>query len=414
MTGEEWNEFLVSSIRTLHERQLFRSLRPLIPTGSSVVAHLPVDDPTPIKLFSLNDYLGLATHPRVRTAAAEAYAMYGNGPRASALIAGYTTHHRELETSLADLKSTEECLLFPTGFAANMAVVSSLAVQGTTVFSDQLNHASIVDGTRLGKQLGTNAVQIYKHNDLQHLESLLINPQPRGKNRDAHHRQVVVTDALFSMDGDYADLEGLARLKQKYGFLFAVDEAHSTLVCGPRGAGAAAAAGIEHLVDLQIGTLSKAFGCMGGFVACSRQWKEYFVNLGRAQVFSTALPVPVVVAAHTALHVSYEEPWRQRHVDQLMQRVGRGLQGKGLGGVGGQVHSPIIPVVLGDEKRTMDAAAALWKRGYHVPGIRPPTVPVGSSRLRISLSAAHSTADVDGLVREILDCCCESSGRSRL
>jgi 8-amino-7-oxononanoate synthase len=206
-----------------------------------------------------------------------------------------------------------------------------------------------------------------------------------------------VTDSLFSMDGDFADLQGLAALKRKHGFLLAVDEAHATLVCGARGEGAVGAAGVEDSVDLHIGTLSKAFGSMGGFVACSTQWKDLFVNIGRAQVFSTSLPVPVVASALAALKVAAKEPWRRQHAHELSQRVGVGL--------GVQAQSPIIPVVIGGEAETMAVCTALLGRGFHVPGIRPPTVPAGTSRLRISLSAGHSTSDVDELISAVREVC---------
>ena len=403
-----WQTWLDASVTDLHRRSLFRTLRPTIPGTSAVevqisAAHLQAwihDKPLPtlsdrhdlqtIKLFSLNDYLGLSTHPRVRAAAAEAAQSCGNGPRSSALVGGYTCYHHDLETALAELKGTQESLLFPTGFAANLAVVSSLASGGDVdIFSDELNHASIVDGARLGRRGGSN-LHIYRHNDLDHLESLLT---ATSSNR----RKLVITDSLFSMDGDFADLQGIAALRQQYGFLFALDEAHATLVCGPNGEGAAAAAGISDAVDLHIGTLSKAFGCLGGFVACSAQWKGFFVNKGRAQVFSTSLPVPVVASAQAALRVSTEEPWRRDHLNRLVQRVGAGL--------GVVAQSPIIPVVLGPEETTMAACCALLRQGFHVPGIRPPTVPAGTSRLRLSLSAAHTTEDVNAMIAAVREVC---------
>ena len=454
-SSSPWDSWLDASVADLKRQSLFRTLRPTIPTTSAVQVQMTAaefdawlnDAPSPrpsysafstflptathepplaelktVKLFSLNDYLGLSTHPRVRAAAAEAAQAYGNGPRSSALVGGYTCYHRDLETALAQLKSTEEALLFPTGFAANLAVISALAAAGDVdIFSDELNHASIIDGARLGRRSGgSSRLFVYRHKDLHHLEQLLLksfemssstttpettshgatpssfssssssfsNPQVKTKRR-----QLVVTDSLFSMDGDFADLQGLAALRQKYGFLLAVDEAHATLVCGSRGQGAAAVAGVEHCVDLHIGTLSKAFGCLGGFVACSSQWKGLFVNVGRAQVFSTSLPVPVVASAQAALQVSYDEPWRRHHLEKLVERVGNGL--------GVVAHSPIIPVVLGGETVTMQACSALLRRGFHVPGIRPPTVPAGTSRLRLSLSAAHSVEDVDEMVAAV-------------
>lgn len=409
----DWAPWLTAAVAELKERSLYRTLRPNIPGTSPVevrvtaadLAAWVADAPLPalsdradlrtVKLFSLNDYLGLSTHPRVRAAAAAAAHACGNGPRSSALVGGYTCHHRDLETALAELKHTDEALLFPTGFAANMAIVAALAgARDVDIFSDELNHASIVDGARLGTR-GGSALHVYRHNDLDHLGDLLA-AAPSGR------RRLVITDSLFSMDGDYADLQGLAALRRRHGFLLAVDEAHATLVTGPRGAGAAAAAGVENEVDLHIGTLSKAFGSMGGFVACSAAWKGLFVNRGRAQVFSTALPVPAVAAAQAALRVASDEPWRRRHLCSLWERAGRAL--------GVPAGSPIVPVVIGGEAATMAATASLLERGFHVPGIRPPTVPPGTSRLRISLSAAHSTGDVDALAVAVATVCGEGRG----
>ncbi|GIM09184.1 hypothetical protein Vretimale_13087 [Volvox reticuliferus] len=369
-------------------------------------------DPGPLvrlRLFSLNDYLGLASHPEVAEAAARAARQVGMGPRSSALVAGYTHSHRQLEEGLAQLKGTEDCLLFPTGFGANLAVMTSLAYAAPTsaatagcsashtngsssalaIFSDELNHASIIDGARLasrGSGTSGDAVQlhVYRHNDLGHLEDLLAATPPGV-------RRLVVTDSLFSMDGDFADLRGLSSLRRRHPFLLAVDEAHATLVCGEGGGGAAEAMGVAHEVDLHVGTLSKAFGALGGFVACSHSFKQLLVNRGRAFVYSTSLPVPVVEAAGAALRVSQRESWRRTHVWSLVRRLGCGL--------GIPALSPVVPLVVGPEGPTLELSSRLLGEGLHVPAIRPPTVPPGTCRLRVSLSAAHSYDDVDELIR---------------
>lgn len=418
--SNSWQPWLEASVSSLKQRGLFRSLRPTVPgdspiqvqiTEAELQAWLADAKPacnlntssqslTTVKLFSLNDYLGLSTHPEICAASSQAALAYGNGPRSSALVGGYTCYHKDLETALARLKGTEDTLLFPTGFAANLAVISAVASAGDVdIFSDELNHASIIDGARLGKRKdGSIQLHIYRHNDMAHLDSLLRSTLARASGRsNTGRKQLVVTDSLFSMDGDFADIQGLVALKQKYGFLLAVDEAHATLVCGPNGEGAVASAGVVDSVDLHIGTLSKAFGAMGGFVACSSQWKDLFVNLGRTQVFSTSLPVPVVASALAALKVAAKEPWRRHHVHALAQRLGAGL--------GVQAQSPIVPVVIGGEAETMAACTELLERGFHVPGIRPPTVPAGTSRLRVSLSAGHSTSDVDELVAAVKEGC---------
>ncbi|KAL4856178.1 8-amino-7-oxononanoate synthase [Chlorella vulgaris] len=410
---DDWQQWLASSVAGLHSRSLFRMLRPTVPGLSAVEASMsqadidawvegrqPASTTLPsladctdlrtIKLFSLNDYLGLSTHPAVRQAAANAALLCGNGPRSSALVGGYTHWHAQLERALARLKGTQDCLLFPTGFAANLAVAAALCHDGNvTVLSDELNHASIVDGVALARRRGAQLL-VYRHNDLAHLEQLLKEDVPPGS------RTLVITDSLFSMDGDFADLRGLAALKRRHNFLLVVDEAHATLVCGPNGGGAAEMLGVTADVDLHVGTLSKACGCLGGFVACSSAWKDLLVNRGRAQVYSTALPVPVVAAALAAIRVAEEEPWRRQHVWRLARRLGREL--------GVPVSSPIVPLLVGTEQAAMDASMQLLRCGFHVPAIRPPTVPAGTSRLRVSLSAAHTDDDLRRLTSALRGC----------
>ncbi|KAH8974022.1 hypothetical protein BDL97_01G079200 [Sphagnum fallax] len=351
-----------------------------------------VDSCNKLRLFSGNDYLGLSVHPAVRSAAAEAALEFGMGPRASALVCGYTYHHRLLESTIAELKSTEECLLCPSGFAANMAVmtaVTSLApgtVKGqenvVAIFSDALNHASIIDGARVAQRQSNAEVYVYKHNDMAHLQLLL--------SKCTRERKVVVTDSLFSMDGDFALLVELVALRQQHGFLLVIDEAHGTLVCGENGGGVAEALGVQDEIDIHVGTLSKAVGCQGGFIASSQKWKQLIQSRGRSFIFSTALPIPIVAAAHAAILVAREEKWRQRAV---WERVQQFSQATGL-----HFTSPIAPIILGSADDTLKASRQLLMAGFHVSAIRPPTVASNASRLRITLSAAHTTADVEALV----------------
>ncbi|KAL6753881.1 pyridoxal phosphate-dependent transferase [Haematococcus lacustris] len=348
-----------------------------------------------LTLFSLNDYMGLASHPDVCQAAASAALKWGLGARSSAVVAGTSSLHRALEQELAQLKGTQDCLLFPTGFAANVAVITALASSGpVAIFSDQLNHASIVDGARLACRAtggassgpGGATLHVYRHNDMQHLEQLL-QACPAGT------RCMVVTDSLFSMDGNFADLQALAVLRSRYGFLLVVDEAHASLVCGDRGGGAAEAFGVADQVDVHVGTLSKAAGALGGFAACSRLIKHVLVNKGRPYIYSTALPLPVVAAARAALATSAREAWRRSHLWALVSHLGQAL--------GVPALSPVVPLVVGSEQAALKLASSLLRAGLHVPAIRPPTVAPGTCRLRVSLCAAHSFADVDRLVTAV-------------
>ncbi|XP_010258831.1 PREDICTED: 8-amino-7-oxononanoate synthase [Nelumbo nucifera] len=353
-------------------------------------------------LFSGNDYLGLSSHPTIRKAAIHAAQEYGMGPRGSALICGYTNYHSILESCLSDLKKKEDCLLCPTGFAANMAVMVTIGSIGSllsagrkplkdekvAIFSDALNHASIIDGIRLAERHQEVEVFVYKHCDMSHLNALLTSCTMKKK--------VVVSDSLFSMDGDFAPLDKLAGLRRKHRFLLVIDDAHGTFVCGKNGGGVAEEYGCENDVDICIGTLSKAAGCHGGFVACSKKWKQLLQSRGRSFIFSTASPVPVVAAAHAAVIVAKNETWRRRAIWKRVQEF------YALTGI--PITSPIISLIVGSEEKALHASRHLLRAGFHVTAIRPPTVPPNSCRLRITLSAVHTIDDLKKLAAALSLC----------
>lgn len=353
-------------------------------------------------LFSGNDYLGLSSHPTIGKAAAKAAQEHGMGPRGSALVCGYTNYHRLLESCLADLKKKEDCLLCPTGFAANMALmvalgsVSSLLSadqkrlkdERVAIFSDALNHASIIDGIRLAERQGSAEIFVYRHCDMPHLNELL--------SSCTLEKKVVVTDSLFSMDGDFAPMAELAKLRKKHGFLLVIDDAHGTFVCGKNGGGVAEEFNCESDVDICVGTLSKAAGCHGGFIACRKRWKQLILSRGRSFIFSTAMPVPVVAATLAAVIVAKKEKWRRAAIWNRVQDF-RALTGIPIG-------SPIISLIVGSEERALQASRHLLKSGFHVTAIRPPTVPPNSCRLRVTLTSVHTTEDVKKLTVALSDC----------
>uniref|UniRef100_A0ACD5W557 Uncharacterized protein n=1 Tax=Avena sativa TaxID=4498 RepID=A0ACD5W557_AVESA len=350
-------------------------------------------------LFSSNDYLGLSSHPAIREAAAKAAKEFGMGPRGSPIICGYTTYHKLVEESLAELTKKEDCFLCPTGVSANMAVmtalgsISSLLAIGRkptkderiAIFSDALNHGSIIDGIRLVEQQQQAVSFVYKHCDMSHLDFLL--------SSCSIEKKVVVTDSLFSMEGDFAPLPQLLKLRRKYGFLLILDDAHGTLVCGDNGGGVPEMFECENDIDIYVGTLSKAAGCLGGFVACSTTWKRLLQSRGRSVIFSTTLPVPVVASIHAALHVAREEQWRRsllwRHVQYFASLTKL------------DITSPIISIVVGSEEAALRAGSHMLRSGFHVTPIRPPTVPPNSCRLRITLSASHSSDDIKRLAEAL-------------
>ncbi len=331
--------------------------------------------------FASNDYLGLTHHPAVVAAAHAALDRWGAGSGASRLVVGSRPLHTELEAELAAWKGTDAALLFPTGFAANLGLLATLGGADVTILSDELNHASIVDGARLARA----RVRVYGHADLDHLAKLLVDEDAEGRGP-----VLVVTDSAFSMDGDVADIRGLIDVCAGHGALVVLDEAHAVL--GPDVDVSSAAA--DHGVTvLRMGTLSKALGSLGGFVAGPGRYVDLLRNRARPFIFTTA-PTPAdVAAALAAVHIVRSDEGHalvarlRRHVDRL--RPGH--------------PTPIVPVVLGDEAVAMAAAAVLLDRGLLVPAIRPPTVPPGTSRLRVALSAAHTDDQIDRLAAALTD-----------
>jgi 8-amino-7-oxononanoate synthase len=319
--------------------------------------------------FASNDYLGLSAHPQVVAAAHEALSRWGAGAGASRLVSGSRPVHSALEVALADWKNAEAALLFPTGFAANLGVLSSLAGPGVLICYDERNHASIIDGCRIGKALGARA-ETYHHCDVAAVSALLAT---------APGRAVVVTDTVFSMDGDVAPVSELAGLCAREDALLVLDEAHAVL--GP------------HFDEpacelLRVGTLSKTLGSLGGFVAGPRALVEMLVNRSRPFIYTTA-PAPANAAAALAALQVLRSPEGQELLERLRAHCAR---------LRPAAPSPIVPLVLGAEHAALSASAALLDEGLFVPAIRPPTVPPGASRLRVTLSAAHTDQEVERLV----------------
>jgi 8-amino-7-oxononanoate synthase len=343
--------------------------------------------PAPVVSFASNDYLGLSSHPAVMAAAHGALERWGAGSGASRLVTGTRPIHSDLEVALADWKGSEAAVCFPTGFAANLGVLCTLGGPDVRVLSDELNHASIIDGCRLSR----SSLAVYRHRDLGHLEKLLAASGGASRAGSAARPTIVVTDTVFSMDGDVAPVDELVSLCARHGALLVLDEAHAVL--GPT----VPAADVAPIV--RVGTLSKTFGSLGGFVAASRDVVNLLVNRARPYIFSTAPSPADAGAALAALGVL-----RSDEGAALVARLAGLVERAVDAGVAAPGHpSPIIPVVLGSEDRALDASAALLAEGLWVPAIRPPTVPVGTSRLRVTLSAAHRDEDaqrlLDALVR---------------
>jgi glycine C-acetyltransferase/8-amino-7-oxononanoate synthase len=372
---------LAERLDELERAGLGRRLRMISgPQGPTVLL-----DGQPVLLLCSNNYLGLADHPRVREAAAEAAMRWGVGAGASRLISGTMTIHRRLEERLAAFERTRACLLFGSGYLANIGVIGALAGRGDVVFSDELNHASIVDGCRLSRA----EVVVYRHLDVEHLHWCLVHHTGRG-GQDT--RRVIVTDSVFSMDGDIAPLREIVELAQAARARVVVDEAHATGTLGPEGRGALAEDGLEGEVDVLVGTLGKALGSYGAYVCADEQMVRYLLNSARPFIFSTAPSPPAVAGALAALELLVERPHRVERLHCNARALRRALAQEGFAVAESEMH--IVPLVVGGAGDALRLCAEAIENGVFAQAIRPPTVAEGTSRLRLAAMASHTAADM--------------------
>jgi 8-amino-7-oxononanoate synthase len=344
-------------------------------------------DGQPVLLLCSNNYLGLADHPRLRRAAAEAALDLGTSAGASRLISGSMSIHAELESRLAAFEGTEAALLFGSGYLANTGTIAALAGRGEVVFSDQLNHASIIDGCRLS---GAETF-VYRHADTEHLEW--------GLRCAGGRAALIVTDGVFSMDGDLAPLGDLVELARRHRCRLMVDEAHATGCIGPGGRGSAAAAGVTDEVDVIVGTLGKALGGYGAYVCGSREMTDFLINTARPFIFSTAPPPPAVAAAGAALDLLGERPALVDRLQVNAAALRDGLRAEGLEPIGAETQ--IVPLLVGEADDAMTLCERLLREGVFAQAIRPPTVPPGTCRLRLTTMATHRIADLRHAARLI-------------
>jgi glycine C-acetyltransferase/8-amino-7-oxononanoate synthase len=370
-------------LEELRERGLYRRLRLIEgPQGPSVTL-----DGREVLLLCSNNYLGLADRVEVREAAAEAALRWGAGAGASRLISGNMEPHRQLEQRLAAFKGYEAALLFGSGYLANTGLIAALAGRNEVIFSDELNHASIVDGCRLSRA----ETFVYRHGDLEHLAWALYHQRGRPA--------LIVTDGVFSMDGDVAPLPELLELARRHGARLMVDEAHATGAVGPGGRGSVSAAGLSGEVDVVVGTLGKALGSYGAYACANAETIDYLVNTARPFIFSTAPPPPALGAALAALELLEAEPELVERLQANARQLRTALAAQGLGVGAGKTQ--VVPVHVGDAKTTMDFCEEALQRGVFAQGIRPPTVPEGSCRLRCTVMATHSAEDLAQAARQI-------------
>ncbi|MCK1994806.1 8-amino-7-oxononanoate synthase [Peribacillus muralis] len=336
-------------------------------------------------MFASNNYLGLAQDQRVIEASIQATERFGTGSTGSRLTTGHSIIHEKLETKLAQFKQTEAAILLNTGYMANMAALTTIVGKGDLILSDEVNHASIIDGCRLSRA----ETVIYSHADLDDLEVKL-------QSNRGFKRTLIVTDGVFSMDGDIAPLPGIVDLAERYGALIMVDDAHATGVLGKDGRGTSEHFGLKGKVDIEMGTLSKAIGAEGGFLAGSRSLIDFILNKARPFIFSTALSPGVVAGALAAVDIIMTEPERREHLQCMSRRLYEELTYLGYTVTGGE--TPILGIICGKPEQATLLSKELHKYGIYAPAIRPPTVPIGTSRIRLTLMAQHQETHMDHVI----------------
>ncbi len=379
-----FNASLADELASLEQKDLRRSLR-LVENNEN--AFVTIDGKRLVN-FSSNNYLGLARHPRVVAAAKDALERWGAGASSSRLISGSTLLHRELETALANFLQRGAALLFPSGYMANVGVVTSLVGAGDAIVADRLCHASLIDAAKLsGARLF-----VYDHANAESAEAVL-------KRARSYRRRLLITESLFSMNGDLAPLRALARLCRQYDAIGMLDEAHAIGTFGFHGRGILGLEGMDDPWDVVVGTLSKSLGSQGGFVSGSRELIEVLLNRARSFIFTTALAPASCAAAHAALALIEEDAGARVHLQKISSRLREGLRLQGWDIFHSESH--IVPIRLGDERAALQGADHLLKEGIFAPAIRPPTVHAGECRIRFSLTAEHTEKEIDLLLRAL-------------
>lgn len=389
-----------AELQKLADAGLLRSLRTL-ESGQAPVISMKGRS---IVNFSSNDYLGLASNEELKAAMIEGVSRFGVGSGASRLVCGNSTAHDQLESTLAAFKGSEAALTFSSGYAAAMGIIPALCGADDVIILDKLSHASLIDASRLSGA----TIRVFPHNHLGKLERLLASAREK---HGAKTRVLVVTESIFSMDGDAAPLRGIVELTEKHDAMLLVDEAHAVGVIGPQGRGLVAELGLEKRVALQMGTLSKALGVSGGYVAASRGIVDLLINKARSLIYSTAPPPAIAVAATKAVEI-VASPVGNELRSRLQRNIRQALDLSGGSpvpisstpvGRGLSIRSAILPIIIGEESTAMHASAALVERGFLIPAIRYPTVARGTARLRLTLSAAHEAGQIKALVSNLLD-----------
>jgi 8-amino-7-oxononanoate synthase len=375
---------LANKLEKLHEQYLFRELKSI----SGAPAEWVEIQGKKLLNLSSNNYLGIAGHPLLKAAAVQAIQQFGCGATASRLIVGNYEIYDQAEKDLADFKNTEAAIIFNSGYTANIGIITALASRGDIIISDKINHASIIDGIRLS---GADFLR-YRHTDMADLERCL-------KKAEGQRRKLIITDSVFSMDGDLAPLRSIIELKEKYGAVLMIDEAHGSGIFGENGRGLAEFQGVSEQVEINMGTLGKAFGCFGAYAGGQKVLIDYLRNKARSFIFTTGLPPAIVASVRAAVQVVQQENWRRTELLEKAARVREQLAEAGFDLINSE--SQIIPVLVGDNATTLEFSKRLFDVNILAMAVRPPTVPLNAARLRLTVMATHSKEELAWAVEQI-------------
>ena len=381
--GVNIDNALLEELKELRGSHLHRTLRRIESDQSPRVV---IDGRHCINLCS-NNYLGFANHPSLKEASINAVTKYGTGAGASRLVSGNMEIHERLERVTSEFKGTEDALLFNTGYMANAGLIQAIASDRDAIFSDELNHASIIDGCRLSKA----RVFIYRHKDAEHLRSLIL--QTTEKNKNAYRRRIVITEGVFSMDGDIAPLTDIVKVAEEFDAVLIVDDAHATGVLGRSGRGSFEHFGIKSSAHIQMGTYSKALGSFGAYIAGTTLLKDYLINKARGFIYTTALPPSVIAASMAAISILQKDKGLLERLWENTMLFKDGIRTLGYNTMNSE--TPVIPVYVGDTENALLFSQRLFEEGIYATPIRPPTVPEGSCRIRTTVTAAHSREDIE-------------------
>ena len=383
MKANRFNSWIKENLNQIKQSNLHREL---VEISSSMTPEIVINKKIYYQ-FASNNYLGLTTDAKITNSVISAIKKYGNGTGGSRLVTGTSNLHSKLESDIAKFKKTDDAIVFSSGYLASIGTISSIMNKDDIIFSDELNHACLIDGARLSR----SKIVIYKHSNMEDLESKL------KKFKASNGKKMIISDSVFSMDGDIAPLDSIVKLSKKYECISMIDEAHATGILGDTGSGASEMFGVQDKIDICMGTLSKAIGSVGGYIAGSSDLIDYLKNRARSFIFDTSLPAGALTASIGAIKLIERQPSIRDDLNNNIQYIQDFLASSSFNYL--KSVTPIVPIIIGDEEKALECSKFLLKNQIYVPAVRPPSVPKGQSRIRVTLMATHKKKHIDKIIK---------------